>query len=317
MSPPRVSVCIRTKDRPGPLRAAIAGVLAQTFTDFEVVVSSDGDPVDGLVAEFADPRVRATQHPGPPSATGNLVHAFTQARGDLLALLDDDDAWEPEFLATLVPRFDAARRVGVAFCDYAMVAGDRVFERPWPWTSGIQHDVLPRLLDRSIPPAAALVRREAWLDGEARLPLRPDMAGAASIWLRTAAAGWQFDHVSRTLVRYGLHAGQMTWSAPMVTARWARTLEQLTFDDDVAERMRRARLSEARLTQCGIHLRRGELTAFRREWRAARTLGSTLSARNVLALSGLRRFAARRLPAYPRLLAPVLAGWQRVRPRPG
>ncbi|MBJ7470244.1 MAG: glycosyltransferase [Solirubrobacteraceae bacterium] len=316
MSQPRVSVCIRTVNRPAALRTAVASVLAQRFDDFELIISSDGPLASELVGAFSDPRVRVSEHPGPPSATANLVHAFSLARGEYLALLDDDDAWDPEFLSTLVPVLDRDPTLGVAFCDYVMLAGTETIRRPWPFPTGDQAGVVVALLDRSIPPAAAVLRREAYLDGEQVLPLEPHLAGAISIWLRTAQRGWGFHHVDRELVQYRLHAGQMSWTGN-TAARYAATLERLAFDSPQAEQIRRARLTESYLTQAGIRLRRGDWPGARRYVRHARSHGGLFALRNLIAVTGVRRMVARRLPQHPRLLRAGLPLWGRIRPRLG
>jgi hypothetical protein len=317
MTTPRVSVCLRSVDRPQSLRAAVRGVLAQEFTDLELIVSSDGAPLECLVREFDDPRLQVTHNPGAPGATANLAHAISLASGELLALLDDDDEWAPGFLSALVPAFDADDRLGVAFCDYDLVAGDTLIPHPWPWPSGPQPEIAARLLDRSIPPSAAVIRRTTFHDGERLLPLRPDLAGAATIWLRAAAQGWSFQHVPGSRVRYRMHPGQMSWSAETTAARFAATLDRLHFDAATPERVRLARLAEAYCTQAGVRLRRGDLRHAAVLLRSARRYGPLSARRNLIALSGIRRLVARHLPAHPRLLALALPVWQRVRPRPG
>lgn len=304
-------------NRPGEVAAAVRSALAQDGVELEVIVSSDGPPPEGLAASIDDPRLRITCNPGPPGATANLLHAIGLATGELLALLDDDDRWEPGFLATLLPAFDDPA-VGVAFCDYALILNGREIPRPWPGPTGHQPTMLAPLLDRSIPPSAALMRRTTFDDGEALLPLAAGLAGAATIWLRAAAQGWAFQHVRATLVGYGMHVGQMSWASDVTAARFASTLERLRFDaDPVAERMRRSRLAEAYCTQAGIALRRGRPREAGRLARRAARHDRLRRPRNLLALSGVRRFAARSLPQHPQITAIGLPIWQRIRPRPG
>jgi glycosyltransferase involved in cell wall biosynthesis len=58
VTPPRVSVCIRAYDRPAQLEGAIESVLAQTYRDFEIVVSDDSGRMGPVAASFRDGRVR-------------------------------------------------------------------------------------------------------------------------------------------------------------------------------------------------------------------------------------------------------------------
>lgn len=110
---PRVSVLTRTRNRPVLLARAVDSVASQTFVDYELIIVNDaGDaaPVDSLVesldAEFRS-RVRVihkeTSH-GMEAATNT---AFAASRGEYVAILDDDDTWAPDFLATTVDYLDA------------------------------------------------------------------------------------------------------------------------------------------------------------------------------------------------------------------
>ena len=90
-----VSVLICTRDRPALLRRAVESALTQTYENLEVVVVDDGsDPA--LEYTFDDPRVRVVYlrpHVG-IGAARNV--ALDNARGEFLALLDDDDYYFPD-----------------------------------------------------------------------------------------------------------------------------------------------------------------------------------------------------------------------------
>jgi glycosyltransferase involved in cell wall biosynthesis len=78
---------------------AIDSVLAQTFTDFELLIIDDGS-TDGTVAEirkFTDPRIRLVEceHRGVAPA---LNHGLKEARGFYVARFDADDICYPERL---------------------------------------------------------------------------------------------------------------------------------------------------------------------------------------------------------------------------
>jgi glycosyltransferase involved in cell wall biosynthesis len=86
---PLFSVIIPTKDRPHFLMEAIASVLAQSHSDFELLVVNDGDPLPPLPQ---DTRIRHLEnaHRGAVLARNFGVAA---ARGSFIAFLDDDDRW--------------------------------------------------------------------------------------------------------------------------------------------------------------------------------------------------------------------------------
>ena len=101
---PKISI-ISTVYNTGPyLRPAVESILAQTFTDFELLLVDDGSPddtgtlCDTLAAE--DPRVRALHRPnGGAGAASNT--GLDAARGDWVLFLDADDVLLPGLWAAL------------------------------------------------------------------------------------------------------------------------------------------------------------------------------------------------------------------------
>jgi glycosyltransferase involved in cell wall biosynthesis len=108
---PRVSVIMAAYNEERFLAEAVESVLAQSFGDFELIVTDDGstDATPALASSFVqrDPRVkviRAEQNRGKPFA---LNRALAVRRGELIAWLDGDDAMLPDKLARQVAALDA------------------------------------------------------------------------------------------------------------------------------------------------------------------------------------------------------------------
>jgi GT2 family glycosyltransferase len=102
MTSPVVSVIIASYNRPEQLREAVDSVFRQTRSDWELLIADDGsaDSTRSYLEGLADPRVRLIwlQHTGKPSSVRNA--AIKHARGRYVALLDSDDRWTPDKLAT-------------------------------------------------------------------------------------------------------------------------------------------------------------------------------------------------------------------------
>ncbi len=111
----RVSVLLPTYNRPGLLQQAIRSVLAQHWTDWELVVVNDGgQDVGPLISRFADPRIQYLDNPhGGKSAALNA--ALRASRGGLVAYLDDDDYYLPDHLAHLVEALENDPGAGAAY----------------------------------------------------------------------------------------------------------------------------------------------------------------------------------------------------------
>jgi glycosyltransferase involved in cell wall biosynthesis len=96
-----VSVVIPTRARSHLLERALRSVMAQTFADWEAVVVIDGaDPAsEGLIGRLRDSRLRSVTNARRMGGAEARNVGVRAARGDWIALLDDDDEWMPDKLA--------------------------------------------------------------------------------------------------------------------------------------------------------------------------------------------------------------------------
>jgi glycosyltransferase involved in cell wall biosynthesis len=105
----RVSVIVPLYNKGPYVERAMKSILAQTYTDFEVIVVDDGSTDDGAtrVQILSDPRIRLIhQANAGPGAARN--RGIAEAKGELLAFLDADDEWMPDYLETSVDMLDEA-----------------------------------------------------------------------------------------------------------------------------------------------------------------------------------------------------------------
>ncbi len=96
-----ISIVIPLYNKAALVRRTLDSVFAQTYQDFEIVIVDDGS-TDGstqVVASIDDARIRLiSQQNAGVSAARN--HGISEARGEYIALLDADDEWKPDYLAT-------------------------------------------------------------------------------------------------------------------------------------------------------------------------------------------------------------------------
>lgn len=116
-----ISVVIPLYNKEKAIIATLQSVLAQTYTDYEVIVVDDGSTDNSLqvvqerICELDTERVRVIhQENGGVSSARN--RGIKEAKGEYIALLDGDDLWEPTFLeeqVKLIQDFPQAAMWGV------------------------------------------------------------------------------------------------------------------------------------------------------------------------------------------------------------
>jgi glycosyltransferase involved in cell wall biosynthesis len=106
---PRVSVVVPTYDNERHVRDTMRSVLAQTFTDFELVVAdhSSSDRTWSVLQGFAaDPRVRLLTTAAGGGAERNWNRVSREATGELVKLVCGDDLLAPDLLEKQVAELD-------------------------------------------------------------------------------------------------------------------------------------------------------------------------------------------------------------------
>lgn len=99
-----ISIIMPAYNREDTIMAAITSVLAQTYSHFELVIVDDGS-TDGtvqVVESFADDRIRLIKGPGRSGVSEARNIGLRAAKGELIAYLDSDNTWQPEYLSAMV-----------------------------------------------------------------------------------------------------------------------------------------------------------------------------------------------------------------------
>ncbi len=119
-----VSVVIPLYNKADSIGRALRSVLGQTMKSFEVVVVDDGSSDHGpaVVHDMADARIKLLgQKNAGVSAARNV--GIQAAKADIVAFLDADDEWQPDFLATICSLRAAYSRCAVYATSYAIRRG--------------------------------------------------------------------------------------------------------------------------------------------------------------------------------------------------
>jgi len=129
---PRVSVIIPTYNSAWSVGRTLQSVLNQTLQDFEAIVIDDGstDDFSGAVAPFThDERIRIV-HQANKGLAAARNRGLAEARSSLVAPIDADDLWHPDFLAETVPALERESRAPFAFA-YSFRMDERDYLIPY------------------------------------------------------------------------------------------------------------------------------------------------------------------------------------------
>jgi glycosyltransferase involved in cell wall biosynthesis len=245
-SNPLVSVLVTSYNREAFIAEAIESVLAQTFTDFELIVSDDAssDNTAAIARGFArrDARVRVSVNERNLSDYPNRKRAACLARGQFLKYHDSDDVMYPHCLDVMVGALLAEPRAAVALSASHAWSGGKspmlltpslAYEREYLGTGLFQ-----------LGPAAALFRTEAFreLGGFPEMPHCSDQL----FWIH-ALTRVNVLLVPGDLFYYRIHPGQeiakpandLAQAKALAEAWRVLNSEQCPLRGDVLDRARR------------------------------------------------------------------------------
>ena len=253
---PTFSVVIPSYNSAQTIGSAIRSVLAQTRSDFELIVADDRSTDDSrevVTAFLGDERVTLVTRDvnGGQSAARNT--GIARARGEYVCFLDSDDVWLPRYLDEMAVSLEANSDASVAYTD------------AWVLYDGIGRILRRTAMETYRPPAtpphplaflralleygnfvyySVAARRQALLDaGGYNEALRggPDY----ELWLRLSATGHTFVRCEEVLAIYRRREGQLTsdpaWSDRAMAATFRLVADQYSVPADIrALALRRA-----------------------------------------------------------------------------
>lgn len=161
-SPPIVSLGIPVRNGEKFLKTTLDSIAAQTFQDYEVVISDNGstDATAEICKRYAaaDPRVRYSRVEENNGAAWNFCHVALEARGKYFKWVAHDDPIRPEYLEKCVEVLDARPEVVVCFTEQVDIdeAGNPLPSR--------YHSHIPRGSRAAAPDPSNRFRRMIKLD---------------------------------------------------------------------------------------------------------------------------------------------------------
>ena len=231
---PAVSIIIPAYNVAPYIGETLDSVFAQTFTKFEVILVNDGSldthELERALAPYADRLCYIEQENGGASMARNA--GLRIARGELVAFLDADDLWLPNYLEQQLKFF--REQDCDLVCADAMVFGDSS-DAGRTYMTAVMDTAPPAgavsflelvSAERSLITSGVIVRRnlvfEVGLFDEA---LRN--AQDFDLWLRLARYGARLAYHRQVLLRYRARVNSLTGDATNSLNRELRVLDKI------------------------------------------------------------------------------------------
>lgn len=221
VGPPRIAVIVPAYGIAHLLGEALASLQAQELHDWECLVIDDGAPDDvaGAAAPFlADPRIRflATANHGVSAARNTAIAASS---APLIALLDGDDLFRPDYLSTMAVLLEGDPQIRLATCN-ARIFGAVSAERPCfaskQGSSDGNRGSLADVLNRSFGVYIGTTFRRADFDQVGGFDGAMAQSEDFDLWVRLMQLGGYAWYVDRVMGDYRVrpnsasaHAGRM------------------------------------------------------------------------------------------------------------
>lgn len=207
MDNPLVSVIIPTYMGAQYLGEAIDSVLAQSYPNYEIIVVNDGSPdqTGDVIAAYSDLRLRYIVHETNRGAGQARRTAALASKGDIFALLDQDDYYHPDKLALHVKHYANDPNLGASYCGrFDLNPSTNTVRDIWRFPHPVT--LADLVLGFPIAPTDLTIRRE-WF-------LRPDILDGPSVFHggeiirygKLYLANCKFAPVERALSYHRYHA---------------------------------------------------------------------------------------------------------------
>lgn len=230
--PPTVSVIVPCYKVTPYVSDALESLHSQTFRDFEAIVVNDGCPdtenLERVLAPYRGEIVYVKKRNGGVASARNA--AIMRSSAPLVALLDPDDAWEPDYLAVHVQILEASEEVAAVypnatfFGEPPLGTAGKTFMEYFPSKGAANFKSI--LLQQCHVFGGVTVRRQELV----KVGLFDESLRSCEdfdMWLRLCAAGARFTYHTRPLVRYRIRNTSLSHDTLALNAGRLRVLTKL------------------------------------------------------------------------------------------
>ena len=213
------------------LKECLTSVFAQTRPADEVIVVDDGSPDGDMLRQALEEYAgRVTLIAQPNQGAGAARNtAIRSSTADLLAFLDADDMWEPQFLETQLRLLDAMPHCALVYAD-GRIVGDgplagRRFMDTAPSNGSVTTEAL--LAQRCTVLTSSVVARRRTVEQVGLFDESLRRGQDFDLWVRIAHRRFRIAYTEEPLVRRRVHAHNLSGDQVMELERALNVLKRL------------------------------------------------------------------------------------------
>jgi glycosyltransferase involved in cell wall biosynthesis len=211
-----VDIGIPTYGRPNYLAEAIESVRRQTVSSWRLTISENGagsDYVAGIVEPHVSPRISYVKTGSNLGAARNATGLIQTGSAPFVAVLNDDDRWDPDFLEQRIAFLEANPTCALVFsrCDFIDGTGSVLYRYEIDLPEGLQNEAafLRTLYSRCVICMPTVVVRRSAYDEIGPFFKESVLFYDHEMWLRLAAR-FPVGFLSACDAQYRVHQSQTT-----------------------------------------------------------------------------------------------------------
>jgi teichuronic acid biosynthesis glycosyltransferase TuaG len=205
---PKISVVIPAYNSARYIGEALDSVLKQKFREHEIIVVNDGSPdsdqLERALKLHMEDIVYIKQRNEGAGVARNM--AIEHARGDIIAFLDSDDIWLPDFLASQYV-FLERNKYDMVYCDAILFGMRSAYRRTFMETAPSEGEAnFESILDLkcNVITSGTMARRRSIMDA-GMFETERVRAHDFILWLRMAKTGTKIGYQRKQLLKYRVH----------------------------------------------------------------------------------------------------------------
>ena len=242
------------------------------FKNFEIIIANDGSPdteeFERVLKPYFDKIVYLKHENIGAGAARNV--AIENARGELIAFLDGDDVWFPEFLASQI-EFLKSNNFEMVYADAVHFGGSELdgvnYMEKSPSVGDVTFESILNLQCNVIT-SGTVVRKNTIIEA-GMFETEKVRAHDFHLWLRIARSGAKIGYQRKVLLKYRVRPGNLTGDALQQIKREIDVYRRVIDKIELTDREKNIVEKQLRRLRAALERERGKQFFFRRDFEAA------------------------------------------------